>query len=520
MYTEPSTTSRPSRPPPGPALVVLSGPATNKKLLLNRTTIVIGNNPACDIKLNSPEISDVHCLIVQSPEGISVRDCKSRTGTLINNEFVTEQLVKTNDIVQVGPFPFRVVIPEGWSYLTAYGQNAPAAATAATGRRPRDSRQRKFTQAAWNLRRRWRGRNSELAEVQKRTAALLDQQYEQFQALKRRSDQHDGLKAEAEKLRAECAELERQLKEAREAAPLPEEVARQVRENEAQRDALGAEIAEQMKRLEAARQERDQMAKELAQFHEDWTRRENEVSAMEASHKAELESFLKAKADWEAERAAFETSFLQKKEELEKLSHGKEALIAEHQERLAEQERKLAEVARKEAALQEREEGLANQRAAIQRETEHWLEQRNALSSELEAMRAELENLQAQCRHLKAEQGQLEGNIAEWNHHLDQERRAWERELEQLRKSADQELAAMRAQVQQDLQRRHAAAEDHVDKLYAEAMENLEQMMAALQSEVSNFEELRKRNAAARSGQGEQSANGAAKSSGHAVAAT
>jgi pSer/pThr/pTyr-binding forkhead associated (FHA) protein len=97
--------------PAQPALIVTFGSTNRKHRALVRTATVLGKASGCDVGLVAPDVSHVHCLIVRSPEGFRLRDCASRTGTRLNGDMVTEAMLRDGDILQVGPFSFRLYLP-------------------------------------------------------------------------------------------------------------------------------------------------------------------------------------------------------------------------------------------------------------------------------------------------------------------------------------------------------------------------------------------------------------------------
>ncbi len=97
--------------PDQPALIVTYGSTGKRHRALNRPALVLGKARGCDIGLVAPDVSNLHCVIARTPDGFQVRDCASRTGTRLNGRAVTEALLHDGDVLQVGPFSFRVYLP-------------------------------------------------------------------------------------------------------------------------------------------------------------------------------------------------------------------------------------------------------------------------------------------------------------------------------------------------------------------------------------------------------------------------
>jgi pSer/pThr/pTyr-binding forkhead associated (FHA) protein len=96
-----------------PALVLLYGTpgASLVRRPLDRDAVILGKSRGCDLVLTAPDVSTVHCVITRTAGGFSVRDCGSRAGTRLNGEPVEVAGLHDDDLLQVGPFCFRVVLP-------------------------------------------------------------------------------------------------------------------------------------------------------------------------------------------------------------------------------------------------------------------------------------------------------------------------------------------------------------------------------------------------------------------------
>lgn len=93
------------------ALVPLFGGMDKKPRPLERDVVSIGRARGCDIILEAPDVSTLHCLIYRTPEGYRIRDCGSRTGTRVNGGPVRNQVLTDEDVLHVGPFSFQVYLP-------------------------------------------------------------------------------------------------------------------------------------------------------------------------------------------------------------------------------------------------------------------------------------------------------------------------------------------------------------------------------------------------------------------------
>ncbi len=94
-----------------PALVVAFGNTNKKRRPFVKPTTILGRARTADVRLDSIEISAIHCIITRTATGLTIRDCESKCGTLVNDHPIREAELKHGDHVQVGPFLFRVDSP-------------------------------------------------------------------------------------------------------------------------------------------------------------------------------------------------------------------------------------------------------------------------------------------------------------------------------------------------------------------------------------------------------------------------
>jgi chromosome segregation ATPase len=101
--------------PARPALVLVYGDANAKHRYLDRDALLVGRARGCDLGLDANDISSLHCVITRGDGRYQVRDCQSRAGTKVNGNAVREQQLVDGDLLQIGPFSFRVHLPAGCS---------------------------------------------------------------------------------------------------------------------------------------------------------------------------------------------------------------------------------------------------------------------------------------------------------------------------------------------------------------------------------------------------------------------
>lgn len=99
---------------PGTALlIVLRGPNTGARFLLDAEEVTSGRHPHSDIFLDDVTVSRRHALFVQQGEGYAVRDVGSLNGTYVNRQRIDDAVLAQGDEVQIGKF--RLVYYRGRS---------------------------------------------------------------------------------------------------------------------------------------------------------------------------------------------------------------------------------------------------------------------------------------------------------------------------------------------------------------------------------------------------------------------
>src|SRR5699024_5167595 len=90
---------------PGTALlIVLSGPNTGARFLLDDAEVPTGRGPDRDIFLDDVTVSRKHAVFSRDGHGFAVRDVGSLNGTYVNKERIDQATLRTGDEVQIGKF--------------------------------------------------------------------------------------------------------------------------------------------------------------------------------------------------------------------------------------------------------------------------------------------------------------------------------------------------------------------------------------------------------------------------------
>jgi len=93
-------------------LKVLYGKHQGTLKPLTSPVTLLGEDKGCDIRLNSPLIEQLQCVIVESPQGFLVRNLYDCDKIKINGEPVEQGFLNTGDELSIGPFSFLVQYAE------------------------------------------------------------------------------------------------------------------------------------------------------------------------------------------------------------------------------------------------------------------------------------------------------------------------------------------------------------------------------------------------------------------------
>ncbi len=90
---------------PGTALlIVLRGPNTGARFLLDADEVSSGRHPNSDIFLDDVTVSRRHAVFARDSDGYVVRDVGSLNGTYVNRERIDQARLAQSDEVQIGKF--------------------------------------------------------------------------------------------------------------------------------------------------------------------------------------------------------------------------------------------------------------------------------------------------------------------------------------------------------------------------------------------------------------------------------
>jgi pSer/pThr/pTyr-binding forkhead associated (FHA) protein len=87
-----------------PLLFVLVGPIGGlaRRVEFQSYPVLIGRQPAADLRLSDPFASHVHCLVHYVNGVIMVQDLESRNGTVLNGESIRIADLREGDVIRIG----------------------------------------------------------------------------------------------------------------------------------------------------------------------------------------------------------------------------------------------------------------------------------------------------------------------------------------------------------------------------------------------------------------------------------
>ncbi len=85
-----------------PKLIILSEQLRGNNFELIGERYIVGRVDTCDITLKDPTVSSRHCEFIKKGTTYLLRDLNSTNGTRVNNVPISEQELRSSDILQIG----------------------------------------------------------------------------------------------------------------------------------------------------------------------------------------------------------------------------------------------------------------------------------------------------------------------------------------------------------------------------------------------------------------------------------
>ena len=100
--------------PEPPKLIVSYNGEVVQRAALHSVRTILGRSVLSDVVIENQYVSKQHAMLVQSEGTLILVDLKSRNGTLVNSRRITSQVLSNNDIISLGDFRIKVLLPTAY----------------------------------------------------------------------------------------------------------------------------------------------------------------------------------------------------------------------------------------------------------------------------------------------------------------------------------------------------------------------------------------------------------------------
>src|SRR5215831_8721342 len=91
------------------ARLLIKSPGLNHQSIeLKLGTTRIGRSPDTDFPISDPTVSSIHCELVLTAEGVTIRDLESTNGTFVDGERVREAALAVGQTLRLGDVELAV----------------------------------------------------------------------------------------------------------------------------------------------------------------------------------------------------------------------------------------------------------------------------------------------------------------------------------------------------------------------------------------------------------------------------
>jgi len=104
-----------------PHLIISHNGEVVREATISATRTIIGRSDLSDIVIENQYISKQHAMLVQSEGSLFLVDLKSRNGSYVNSKKVSSKTLRNNDIVALGDFRIKVVLPASFGMTAGFG---------------------------------------------------------------------------------------------------------------------------------------------------------------------------------------------------------------------------------------------------------------------------------------------------------------------------------------------------------------------------------------------------------------
>ncbi|MDH5455848.1 MAG: FHA domain-containing protein [Gammaproteobacteria bacterium] len=100
--------------PESPHLIISHNGQVVQEVTLDSARTLLGRSALSDVVIENQYVSKQHAMLVRSDGGLVLLDLKSRNGTYVNSRRVQSQVLRSNDVISIGDFRIKVVLPPSY----------------------------------------------------------------------------------------------------------------------------------------------------------------------------------------------------------------------------------------------------------------------------------------------------------------------------------------------------------------------------------------------------------------------
>jgi len=102
-----------------PQLIITHNGQVVQEVTLGGARTLLGRSELSDVVVENQYVSKQHAMLVQSEGSLILVDLKSRNGTYVNSRPVQSQVLHNNDIISLGDFRVKVIMPASFAGTSA-----------------------------------------------------------------------------------------------------------------------------------------------------------------------------------------------------------------------------------------------------------------------------------------------------------------------------------------------------------------------------------------------------------------
>jgi pSer/pThr/pTyr-binding forkhead associated (FHA) protein len=106
-----------------PRLIISHNGAVVRELQLTGPRTLLGRSEMSDVVIDNQYVSKHHALLVWAENAVMLLDLKSRNGTYVNSKRVERQILNNNDVLALGDYRIKLILPVNAKAVAAAGMD-------------------------------------------------------------------------------------------------------------------------------------------------------------------------------------------------------------------------------------------------------------------------------------------------------------------------------------------------------------------------------------------------------------